>query len=240
MTRCADIADQRFGRLVALEFVGRDKHKDALYRCACDCGAEITVRRGNLMSGQTQSCRCAGAGPRARDMVGTRYGRLVAVERDGCNRRGDALWRCQCDCGGFKIVPRPKLKKGQVRSCGCLRRGRPRSDPRHDLNRNRQRLAVEQRLAGTSIRAIAKRVGVRRETVSAWLRKAGIQTDMRRCRRETFQRRGDPAASQPIGEPGGKWDEIDAAIMRARLEAGMIDGRRRVSVNPWPSASSLA
>ncbi len=53
-----DIAGQRFGRLVAMERVGSAPGGYALWRCACDCGNEVTVRSVSLRDGNTRSCGC--------------------------------------------------------------------------------------------------------------------------------------------------------------------------------------
>lgn len=58
-----------------------------------------------------------------KDLTGTRNGRLVAVERVGSKPGGHALWRCQCDCGGEKIVQSNNLQReAGTKSCGCLRK----------------------------------------------------------------------------------------------------------------------
>lgn len=52
-----------------------------------------------------------------------RFGRLTVVSRS--DRKGAGWhfwWNCICDCGGKKQVSDNKLKQGDVRSCGCLRR----------------------------------------------------------------------------------------------------------------------
>lgn len=48
----------RFGRLVALEIAGRNALKKVLWRCRCDCGREVTVPSGSLVTGNTTSCGC--------------------------------------------------------------------------------------------------------------------------------------------------------------------------------------
>lgn len=48
-----DSTGKRFGRLVALEYVGKRK-----WRCQCDCGNETIVRGTYLRSGHTVSCGC--------------------------------------------------------------------------------------------------------------------------------------------------------------------------------------
>lgn len=49
---------QKYNRLTIVEKCGKDKHKNRLYRCKCDCGNEIFVRGNALTSGNTKSCGC--------------------------------------------------------------------------------------------------------------------------------------------------------------------------------------
>lgn len=48
-----DITGQRFGKLVALEYVGNSQ-----WKCKCDCGTVVIVNTSHLMSGHTTSCGC--------------------------------------------------------------------------------------------------------------------------------------------------------------------------------------
>lgn len=118
-----DITGQRFGRLVAIEHIGI-RQGAALWRCRCDCGGERITRNGSLQSGLTQSCGCL----THKDILGQRFGRLVAIEKVGSNQRGNILWRCQCDCGRESIVRGDQLraKTKPTRSCGCSGQGIPR------------------------------------------------------------------------------------------------------------------
>lgn len=49
---------------------------------------------------------------------GNHYGALTVIEltKDHNNR---TAWRCLCDCGNYKIVRGPDLRKGKITSCGC-------------------------------------------------------------------------------------------------------------------------
>jgi len=54
-----DLTGQRFGRLVALRDVGRNKTSRVLWLCQCDCGNEITLSSNRLLHPQgTKSCGC--------------------------------------------------------------------------------------------------------------------------------------------------------------------------------------
>lgn len=54
-----DLAGQRFGNLVAIEYTGRSNaSKNAIWRCKCDCGTICEVDSNNLSSLHTTSCGC--------------------------------------------------------------------------------------------------------------------------------------------------------------------------------------
>lgn len=54
------------------------------------------------------------------DMTGQRFGRLKVICR--ANRIGPVRWHCECQCGN-KLEPlADNLRKGDIQSCGCLRR----------------------------------------------------------------------------------------------------------------------
>lgn len=58
---------------------------------------------------------------RATDLTGQAFSRLVVVSRhvDPAKR---PQWVCRCACGTEKIVLASELRKGAVKSCGCLRK----------------------------------------------------------------------------------------------------------------------
>lgn len=58
--------------------------------------------------------------PKALDITGDRFGRLVAMKQIGKDKRGNALWLCKCDCGGEAIRATSELRKRSNHSCGCL------------------------------------------------------------------------------------------------------------------------
>lgn len=55
------------------------------------------------------------------NLSGRRFGRLVALERDG-GAIGRVRWICRCDCGAVKSVANNKLLTENTKSCGCLSR----------------------------------------------------------------------------------------------------------------------
>jgi len=55
------------------------------------------------------------------DSLGKKFGRLTIVEDAGTpNKR--RLVKCLCECGNYKIALLSKIRSGNTKSCGCLRR----------------------------------------------------------------------------------------------------------------------
>ena len=57
-----------------------------------------------------------------KDITGERFGRLVVLKAAGENIQRSATWVCKCDCGKKIVAVSRALKRGSVKSCGCLRR----------------------------------------------------------------------------------------------------------------------
>jgi hypothetical protein len=58
MGKKIDIIGQTFGKLTAIEDVGKDKWRQLRWRCRCECGNYIVVVGGDLRRGNTLSCGC--------------------------------------------------------------------------------------------------------------------------------------------------------------------------------------
>ena len=52
------------------------------------------------------------------NLLGQRFGKLVVIDIETTIPK--VRWVCVCDCGNIKCVDSGNLKKGQVKSCGCL------------------------------------------------------------------------------------------------------------------------
>lgn len=56
------------------------------------------------------------------DISGNRYGKLVAISFQPGSREKPGQWLFKCDCGVEKPTHHGLVKRGIVKSCGCLRR----------------------------------------------------------------------------------------------------------------------
>lgn len=115
-----DLTGQRFGRLVALKYLG-----DCKYECKCDCGNTKIVRTGCLKHGNTRSCGCLARenhkNAKPKDHTGEVRGNLEILERVGRNEKNETLWRCKCHACG-NIVVRTNTQILNYTSCGCVQK----------------------------------------------------------------------------------------------------------------------
>ena len=121
--------NNRYGRLKVIEKVGKNKWGDSLWLCKCDCGKNKVVSGAQLQGGHTKSCGCLQKESRIKtgqlrkiNEMGNHYGKLTVLKEAGKNKKGDILWFCKCDCGNEAIVSGSSLRKGNTKSCGCLRK----------------------------------------------------------------------------------------------------------------------
>lgn len=113
--RFRDITGQTFGNLTAIE------HVDGKWLFQCNCGNKKIISLNDVVSGRTQSCGClrhrrGKDSPRFQDIIGTRFGNLIAIEPMG----GDN-WLFFCtSCGKGKVMNLSNVKAGKCYSCGCM------------------------------------------------------------------------------------------------------------------------
>ena len=116
--RILNIGD-RYGRLEIVEYIGTKPTSGGVakaYLCKCDCGNLKEVIGKSLGRG-VSSCGCLSRATIIKE--GTVFGRLTVIQSaksEGEGRR----YLCKCECGKETVVTGRLLKRGDVRSCGCL------------------------------------------------------------------------------------------------------------------------
>lgn len=58
---------------------------------------------------------------KASDSINQRFGRLVVIRLLNFDKFGNRRVLCICDCGKEKMATLARLKKGDTKSCGCLK-----------------------------------------------------------------------------------------------------------------------
>ena len=58
MPKFIDLIGKRFERLIVIQRVSDDKHKNKKWLCECDCQTKTIIRGSSLRDGSTKSCGC--------------------------------------------------------------------------------------------------------------------------------------------------------------------------------------
>ena len=70
--------------------------------------------------------------------VGDKYNRLTAIGFHHRNKHGSQYWLFKCDCGNKKVINVNCVKRGEIKSCGCLQRER---NTTHGLSNTKEHIA---------------------------------------------------------------------------------------------------
>lgn len=111
--------NKKFNLLTIIETDNFTSHK---CKCLCKCGNITTPLLKDVISGHTKSCGCLlKIANNLINEIGNKYGKLTVLERNG-NAKSDnqAIWKCQCECGGIINVTGGNLRQGLTISCGCI------------------------------------------------------------------------------------------------------------------------
>lgn len=66
--------------------------------------------------------------PSRADIAGLKFGRLLAVRAtDARDSSGCVVWDCLCDCGNACSAVGKEMRRGHVKSCGCVKAEHSRS-----------------------------------------------------------------------------------------------------------------
>lgn len=110
-----------FRRLTAVERLPQSVTGETIrWRCLCSCGQFVNVAGNLLRSGSAVSCGCHKRDKYEEKFLGRIFGRLTPIKihhRD----KGSVYWECSCSCGAFVAVTGSSLRKGNTKSCGCIR-----------------------------------------------------------------------------------------------------------------------
>jgi len=118
-----DMRGTKWNRLTIPEDAIPEKRNKVLYwPCICDCGNTCLINGSLIRSGKTKSCGCyqkeRASQASIKDLTGQVFNRLAVLEKD--NIKKENYWICKCSCGKITSVRGIDLKRGQVKSCGCL------------------------------------------------------------------------------------------------------------------------
>jgi hypothetical protein len=133
------VPQMKFGNLTADSLVAGSAR---IWLCLCACGNKLEVWQTELLRGKKVSCGCLrsknrivqplndlrsrkdGKGQwqgRRIDLTGQKFNHLTAIKAAGYAESGNIVWEFLCDCGK-RIVRLPRqVRRGDIKSCGCLK-----------------------------------------------------------------------------------------------------------------------
>ena len=121
MSTRIDIMGQRFGKLIVVEYAGKNKFNFVQWKCLCDCGSYRIAIGTTLRQGRVTHCGCSKKTSKI-NMLGKVFGRLTVTREAGRSKDKKVMWECSCSCSGkLIIISGVYLRNGHTRSCGCLR-----------------------------------------------------------------------------------------------------------------------
>ena len=106
---------EKIGKILLLQKIGRGYHKDAMWKCKCDCGKIFYRCTSSVKKGK--SCGC----DKYENLIGKRFGKLTVIKKLENNKFNHSTWLCKCDCGNKIVIDRSNLSinKTKTVSCGC-------------------------------------------------------------------------------------------------------------------------
>lgn len=124
MSKAIDLIGGAFGLWEILRRSDEDKWGKPAWVCLCrGCSTEHVVSGNALRRGRSRGCRkCSILGKNIKDLTGKKFGLLEPNHVEGIdNATGNAIWFCECECGGTASVLGYRLIQGRTKSCGCIR-----------------------------------------------------------------------------------------------------------------------
>jgi hypothetical protein len=113
-----DFIGVKIGKLTVID---KDISKNGRrWLCQCDCGNITTITTSALNSKTKKSCGCL----KRFNYIGEKYFYLTILEHGMYidNKKYHSQYaKCRCDCGKITTVCLCRLRRGDIRSCGCIK-----------------------------------------------------------------------------------------------------------------------
>ncbi|MBC1491038.1 hypothetical protein HCI99_04345 [Listeria booriae] len=115
------VIGHKFGLLTILAWA--EEAEVPSYICDCNCGETgVVVPLSRIKGSKNPSCGCytkiVKAANFSQDIMGKRFGNLVAIQALEKRNWRYRVWLCQCDCGNTREATVGELNSGNTKSCG--------------------------------------------------------------------------------------------------------------------------
>ena len=109
-----ELANERFGKLIAIEPTKDRESQSIIWKCQCDCGNICYISARSLVQHKTRSCGCL----KSENLIGKTFGDWTVLSLDGIRDNFNKYWLCRCSCGNESIVRGASLLGERSKKCG--------------------------------------------------------------------------------------------------------------------------
>ena len=74
------------------------------------------------------------------NLIGKKFGKLIVIDRAKNSEDGRRRWKCKCECGNITILQTNALRRGNTKSCGCLRKMKNEKNPNYKHGKRNTKL----------------------------------------------------------------------------------------------------
>lgn len=189
----SEYVGQIYGHWQVLSATSQRRGSHYIWRCKCICGKEMDVSTPDVQRGRGCGCQAK------EGLIGQRFGRLVVERWNGYDSR-NYKWMCSCDCGGSISASALSLRKGTIKSCGCLSRRQGPDHPHWKGGRTEsdgyRRFCIGRRIISEHRYLMEQKLGRRLRSDENVHHINGIRDDNRLENLELWVKRGQPAGQR--------------------------------------------
>lgn len=122
-TNLINLVGRKYRRITITSFK-EIRNKKTYWNYICKCGKTGVVSSSSFVEKNVKSCGCLKKEKATKthliNLKNKAFGNLKVIKQYGKDKRNKINWLCQCSCGNRKVISGQTLRRGLVKSCGCL------------------------------------------------------------------------------------------------------------------------
>jgi hypothetical protein len=117
-----DLKNKKYGNLIGIEKLEKDRNRGYLWKFLCSCGNEC-VKNGAQVSRLQGALHCGcvekRGGNNKNNLTNRVFGKLTVLNMSPNKSASTSLWTCICECGTILDISGFSLSRGSKTHCGC-------------------------------------------------------------------------------------------------------------------------
>lgn len=103
----------------------------------CSCGKLVPIYYYDVVKGTTKSCGHLKDNQKLPSLIGVKYNKLTAIEELQINNNKQREYLFKCECGRTITREIKEVKRGKIKSCGCMLSDVAGAKATHGLSKDR-------------------------------------------------------------------------------------------------------